>query len=306
MERNKGSRSAMGATACRLGAALLLLSFLFVCGASAESPAQLQALSNQISAKQAEQQAAWGKMSSLQGQQQQLQAQLGNLQALANRGKSYMGQTPSKLGQMADAATFAAYAAGHDLPVGTGGLEVGMVMFQLGAAIADAQNKLNAIDAQLKSLPDKIVALDQEIEQLQATLNYSKDPLAADLENERTRLRNLENQKPTKDDEGQLQREIDSERQRIKELEQQYQQSQPGSQTTTSGQSVQPQGQYGAPSSGFGPSGSTQPAGQQGQQPGYGQGADTGSFKPPKYGEIQETIQGSIGEKPGMSKPGGG
>jgi len=86
----------------------------------------------------------------------------------------------------------------------------------------------------------------------------------------------------------------------------QFQQSAPGATAGTSSQPVVPQGSYGAPSSGFGPSGSTQPAGQQGQQPGYGQGADTGSFKPPKYGEIQETIQGSIGEKPGMSKPGGG
>jgi hypothetical protein len=85
---------------------------------------------------------------------------------------------------------------------------------------------------------------------------------------------------------------------------QQYQQSQPGSQPTTSGQSVQPQGSYATPSSGFGPSGSTQPAGQQGQSHGYGPGPyDTGSFTPPKHGEIQETIQGSIGGKP---TPGGG
>lgn len=93
----------------------------------------------------------------------------------------------------------------------------------------------------------------------------------------------------------------------IDQHSQQFQQSGPGATSGTSGQSVQPQGSYGAPSSGFGPSGSTQPAGQQGQQPGYGPGPyDTGSFKPPKHGEIQETIQGSIGEKPGMSKPGGG
>lgn len=86
---------------------------------------------------------------------------------------------------------------------------------------------------------------------------------------------------------------------------QQYQQSQPGSQTTTSGQSVQPQGSYATPSSGFGASsGSTQPAGQQGQQPGYGPGPDTGSPQVP-YGPILEGIQGSIGDKAG-GKPGGG
>jgi hypothetical protein len=83
---------------------------------------------------------------------------------------------------------------------------------------------------------------------------------------------------------------------------QQYQQSQPGSQPTTSGQSVQPQGSYATPSSEVGPSGSTQPAGQQGQQLGYGPGPDTGSPQVP-YGPILEGIQGSIGGKP---KPGGG
>jgi len=83
---------------------------------------------------------------------------------------------------------------------------------------------------------------------------------------------------------------------------QQYQQSQPGSQPTTSGQSVQPQGSYATPSSGVGPSGSTQPAGQQGQQLGYGPGPDTGSPQVP-YGPILEGIQGSIGGKP---TPGGG
>ena len=83
---------------------------------------------------------------------------------------------------------------------------------------------------------------------------------------------------------------------------QQYQQSQPGSQPTTSGQSVQPQGSYATPSSGVGPSGSTPPAGQQGQQLGYGPGPDTGSPQVP-YGPILEGVQGSIGGKP---TPGGG
>ena len=87
---------------------------------------------------------------------------------------------------------------------------------------------------------------------------------------------------------------------------QQYQQSQPGSQATTSGQSVQPQGSYATPSSGFGASsGSTQPAGQQGQQLGYGPGPDTASPQVP-YGPILEGIQGSFGGQPGMGKPGGG
>jgi hypothetical protein len=91
----------------------------------------------------------------------------------------------------------------------------------------------------------------------------------------------------------------------IDQNSQQFEQWQPGSQATTSGQSVQPQGSYATPSSGFGASsGSTQPAGQQGQQPGYGPGPDTGSPQVP-YGPILEGIQGSIGDKAG-GKPGGG
>lgn len=309
MERIKGSRSAMEAATCRLGAALFLLSFLFVCGASAESPApaspaELEALSSLISGKQAEQQAAWGELSRLEADQKATQARRDSLTTLAKTGNKYVNNEASLMDKGVDAAKFAAYAAQKGMSV-TNSMDLIMLGTQLAAEIADAQNKLDAIDAQLKSLPDKIAALDREIEQLQATLNYSKDPLAADLANERARLRNLENQKPTKDDQGQLQREIDSERQRIKELEQQYQQSQPGSQPTTSGQSVQPQGSYAAPSSGFGASsGSTQPTGQQGQQLGYGPGPDTGSPQVP-YGPILEGIQGSIGGQAG-GKPGGG
>jgi hypothetical protein len=88
---------------------------------------------------------------------------------------------------------------------------------------------------------------------------------------------------------------------------QQFHQSQQGSQTTTGGQSVQPQSStYTAPSSGFGASSGT-PTGPQGPQPGYGPGPyDTGSPQFPTHQQILQGVQGSIGEKPGMSKPGGG
>lgn len=260
------------------------------------SPEQLQALSNQIAKKQAERQTAEKDLAEWQalrlGFQKKLAADQAKLQGLLN---------PVSIGVEAGIDKL----KGVDKTATTG---------DIGLKILDAKNDIDNDNKVLRAIPDneapilqKIAGLDGEIEQLQATLNYSKDPLAADLENERARLRNLENQKPTKDDQGQLQREIDSERQRIKELEQQYQQSQPGSQPTTSGQSVQPQSStYTAPSSGFGASsGSTQPAGQQGQQLGYGQGShDTGSPQVP-YGPILEGIQGSIGDKAG-GKPGGG
>ena len=86
---------------------------------------------------------------------------------------------------------------------------------------------------------------------------------------------------------------------------QQFQQSGPGATSGTSGQSVQPQGSYATPSSGFGaPSGSTQPAGQQGQQPGYGPG-------PQESGSPSVNWQGLVppsspGGSEGHSHPSGG
>ena len=95
----------------------------------------------------------------------------------------------------------------------------------------------------------------------------------------------------------------------INQLGEQSQQSGPGGTSQAGsgafGQSVQGQSKdYVAPSTGFGTPGSTQPAGQQGQQLGYGPGPDTGSPQVP-YGPILEGIQGSIGDKAG-GKPGGG
>jgi hypothetical protein len=100
-------------------------------------------------------------------------------------------------------------------------------------------------------------------------LNYWKNPLASDLEDERTHLRNLQNQQPTKDDQGQLQWDIDNTRRRIQELQEdlqrQQQRSTAGTTDLSSGQSAQPQGaSYTAPSQGYGaggPAGQTPPIG---------------------------------------------
>ena len=165
-------------------------------------------------------------------------------------------------------------------------------------------------EAERNRIESEIAGLDAQIAQLEASLDYWKDPLGRDLENERAGLRNLESQQPTKDDEGQLGRDIESRRQRIKELEdleRQFQQSQRGSQTTTSSQSVVPQGAYGTPSSGSGTS-----SGSSAQSPGhsgYGPGPYGGTGSSPflTHQEILQGVQGSIGgEQPGMSKPGGG
>jgi hypothetical protein len=72
---------------------------------------------------------------------------------------------------------------------------------------------------------------------------------------------------------------------------------------------VQQQGSgYTAPSSGYGSSGAgTQSSGSQGQSPGYGPGPyGSGSAPFPTHQEILQGVQGSIGDKPGMNKPGGG
>lgn len=76
----------------------------------------------------------------------------------------------------------------------------------------------------------------------------------------------------------------------IEQHTQQYQQSQPGSQATTSEQLVVPQGAYATPSSGFGtPETPAQTPGSQGYGPGP---YDTGS---PRVPHDQITVEGSIG-----------
>lgn len=274
------------------------------------SPAQLQGLRDQIAGLQAQQQAAWDQMSGLQGQLQSLQAQRDNLRALANRGQSYLGQRPGYGTQIADGATFAAYASQRGLPVGTGGLEVTMTITQLLADIADADAKVQSVQSQVNNLAGTIEAREKQINQLQANLTYWQNPVGADLENERQHLRNLRDQTRTRDDQGHRQWEIENTQRRIKELEdleRQFQQSGPGAGQGTTGQSVQPQSStYTAPSSGFGASSGIF-TGPQGQQPGYGPGPyDTGASPFPTHQQILQGVQGSIGDKPGMSKPGGG
>lgn len=244
------------------------------------SSAQLQALQNQIA----------GLQGQLAAKEAELQAQNSKI---ADIKVKMVG-----LGALQDLNVGGPSTVGENLAMGGGR---GALQYQLIAA-----------ESQRDAVAQQISNLQQQIAQVQASLTYWQNPVGTDIKNEREHLGNIENQPPPKDDfdRRQRQQDIDSSRQRIKELEdleRQFQQSQPGSQTTTSGQSVQPQSSaYTAPSSGFGPSGSTQPAGQQGQQLGHGQGADTGSFEPPKYEKIQEKIQGEIGDKSGSSKPGGG
>ena len=295
MKRIKGSRSAMEAATCRLGAALFLLSFLFVCGASAESPApasqaQLQELSRQISEKQALRETKNGEMGEMgavgAAEILKIDAMSAALAAVENSPTFLRHKAIEKYLQQAEGVK-PEYASGL----------VGF--FDPKGEKAKLQKKreeaVKRRDAEVNRIANEITNLDTEIAQLQATLNYSKDPLAADLENERARQRILKNQKPTSDDQGQLGREIEDIDARIIKLEREYKESQPGSQTTTSSQSVQPQGSYLTPSTGIGVS-----PGSSAQSPGHSgyAGPDTGSPQVP-YGPILEGIQGSIGDKAG-------
>lgn len=95
----------------------------------------------------------------------------------------------------------------------------------------------------------------------------------------------------------------------INQHTQQFQQSGPGAGQGTSGQSAQPQSStYTAPSTGFGtPTAPSQSPGSPGYPPAYG-GDPYGGSSPqlPTHQQILQGVQGSIGDKPGMSKPGSG
>jgi hypothetical protein len=121
----------------------------------------------------------------------------------------------------------------------------------------DVRNKLNTARALQIAVPMRIAELDAAIEQrerqiaqLNRTIAYYRNPAKGDLENERARLKNLEAQKPTQDDGGQLGWDIDNTNRRITELDAlQKQFQQPGGSPggASSGQS---QGAYGAPATG--------------------------------------------------------
>lgn len=242
------------------------------------SPAQLQALQNQIA----------GLQGQLAAREAELQAQNSTI---ADIKAKILG-----LGALQDIG--GGVAGGWNL-----GENVGM-----GGGRAALQYQLIAAESQRDAVAQQISGLQQQIAQVQATLTYWQNPVGTDIRNEMEHLRNLRSQPPTSDDQGQRQWDIENTQRRIRELEdleRQYQQSQPGSPTTTSSQSIVPQGAYATPSSGSGTS-----SGSSAQSPGhsgYGPGPhDTGPSQFPTHQEILQGVQGSIGDKPGMSKPGGG
>lgn len=246
------------------------------------SPAQLQALQNQIAG--------------LQGQLAAKEAQLGALNSKIADIKVKM----TGLGALQDIG--GGVAGGWNL-----GENVGM-----GGGRAALQYQLIAAESQRDALAGEISSLQLQIAQTQATLTYWQNPVGTDLQNERHLLRNLRNQRPTSDDQGQLQWDIENTQRRIKELEElerQFQQSGTGggqgaSGGTSGGQSVQPQGAYATPSSESGTSSGS--SAQSPGHPGYGPGPhDTGPSQFPTHQEILQGVQGSIGGKSG-GKPGGG
>lgn len=226
--------------------ALPLLLVLIGVGASSAadrpaSSAQLQAIQNQIAG---------------------LQAQLGAKESEAKAWENKVAEINVKIVNFD-----AVQGVWGNLPGGTTiGEGVGM-----GGGKAKLQFELIAAQTQRDAVAQQISSLQQQIAQLQASLNYWKNPIGTELENERAGLRNLENQKPTADDQGHLQWDIENRRRRIRELEEEFQRQQQGGSAGTadpsSGQSVQPQGQsYTAPTPGY------EAGGAPGQSPQMGQG----------------------------------
>ena len=194
------------------------------------SAAQLQAIQNQIAG---------------------LQAQLGAKEAELKARESKVADINVKLVNFD-----AVQGIWGNLPGGTTlGEGVGM-----GGGKAKLQFELIAAQTQRDAVAQQVSSLQQQIAQLQASLSYWKNPLGSGLEDERVHLRNLENQQPTKDDQGQLQWDIENTRRRVKGLEEEFQRQQQGGGGGTTGQSAQPQGQsYTTPTQGYGAGG---PAGQ--------------------------------------------
>lgn len=231
------------------------------------SPAQLQAMQDQIAGLQAQLRAQEAELRTWEGQIADIKVKMLGLGALQDIGGNAGGS----------------WTFGENL-----GMTGGQAALQYQLIAAQTKRDLAA---------QQIPGLQQQIAQLQASLNYWRNPLGTDLENERAGLRNLESQQPTKDDGGQLQWDIDNRRRRIKELEEEFQRQQQGGGATS--QSAQPQGQsYTTPTQGYGTGG---PAG---QSPPMGPYLGGHEVTPPR--RPWDTLVDPSGGEGGHLHPGGG
>lgn len=244
------------------------------------SPAQLQAIQNQIAGLQVQLGAKEAELKAWDGKVADINVKIVNFDAV----QGVWGNLPG----------------GTTIGEGVG----------MGGGKAKLQFELIAAQTQRDAVAQQISSLQQQIAQLQANLSYWKNPLGTELENERAGLRNLENQRPTADDQGQLQWDIENRRRRIQELEEEFRRQQQGGSAGTadpsSGQSAQPQGQsYTTPTQGYGAGG---PAGQSPQIGSGGVYGHPGGHGGPPPRVPWDTLVGPSGGGTGTDPkpPGGG
>jgi hypothetical protein len=262
------------------------------------SPAQLAAWESQKAALQAQQQAAQGERAALYGQQQALQAEIARLEGILN-GPLDMVQNPVGAAVVVGGKSVLQGANPVDnRTLDQRAMDNAWVAIQQRNATRELRDQkrgeLARAQARAAQLDGEIAARENQIAQLDRTIAYYRNPRQADLDNENARLKNLNAQKPTNDDGGQLGWDIENTKRRISELDALQQQFQGGG-SRSGGSSGQPQGSYNAPATG-----------PQSQLPGYdaswgpvmGSPPASGS-QMPNYQNLQQGLQPS--EKGGSS-----
>ncbi|HEY2988782.1 MAG TPA: hypothetical protein VGL11_13710 [Candidatus Binatia bacterium] len=218
------------------------------------SPAQISAWESQKAALQAQQQAAQGERAALYGQQQTLQAEIARLDGILS-GPLDMVQNPVGAAVVVGGKSVLQGANPVDnRTLDQRAMDNAWVAIQQRNATRDLRDQKRAelarAQARAAQLDGEIAARDNQIAQLDRTITYYRNPAQGDLENERARLKNLNTQKATQDDGGQLGWDIDNTNKRIKELEALQQQLQQGGAPQSGASSGQSQGSYNAPATG--------------------------------------------------------
>ncbi len=275
-----------------LYSAIALLALIVVSPSAADSPppatpAQLQAMTDQIGG--------------LQSQRQAKETELGaaNADIAKLQGLLLVAKSPNAVKD----PSLRAWLWSQGLDPDLAGLAVGVPIGDI------VKKEIQSAEKRRESIENQIAGLDQQIAKLEANRAYWANPKESELKGELEHLRNLMNQKPTPGDEqlkwdieNTLQRikGIDPNDPRIKQLEQQYQQS--GSGGTSGGstsQSGQSQGAYGATTQTTGPSGPSGPM--------YGQGpwgSPSGSSVEIDHNQLQQSL--GAGDKSKHDHPKGG
>jgi hypothetical protein len=275
------------------------------------SPAQLAAWQSQRAALQAQQQAAQNEQGALFTRTQTIQAEIARLQAILD-GPFDVVHNP--LGAAVAAGGKAVIQGANPLDnrsVQDRTMDNAWVAIQQRNAVREQRDQKRAelagIQARLNQLAGEIAARDGQIAQLDRDIAYYRNPVQGDLDNERARWRNLDSQKATKDDAGQLEWDKANTKRRIDELEalqKEFQQGGTSSSGTSRGQS---QGGYNTPATMSGAGSQSQPP--LGHSAPWGYPPTSGPQKP-NWEDLQKDLQqprgqgGSGGHKHGGSKGG--